>query len=503
MTQTTLAESFTSSDKLNNKDYTSAFIVITILFFMWGFITCMNDILIPFLKKVFELTRATSMLVQFAFFTAYFVGSVIYFIISTRSGDPITRIGYKNGIMLGLSISALGCFMFYPSAEIKSYALFLTSLFILGLGFTLIQIAANPYVAILGKPETASSRLNLSQGFNSIGTTIAPIIGGYLVFHYFAKFGDPLYNKVGEIITTDTGITMSAFGVQVPYLIFGSVFLLLALMIKLSNLPRFTSNEKIEKGAGALRYRHLVLGMIAIFVYVGGEVSIGSLLINYMHEMVGLPEMEAKYFLAFYWGGLMIGRFLGAISLSGMENQLKKLISLILTAIVTFFLIYFVVYIESGGFEFKRITPFLIFIIVNFILFLIGKSIPARTLWIFAVSIIILLIITLFTNGMAAIWTVIGIGLFNSIMWSNIFTLAIKDLGKHTSQGSSLLVMMILGGAIVPIIQGAVADVLNGYHYSFFIPMICYIYLAYYGLKGHEVRKFGTNKNDINYIIGI
>ncbi len=476
----------------NKKDYTSAFVVITTLFFMWGFITCMNDILIPFLKKVFELTRATSMLVQFAFFTAYFIGSVVYFTISARSVDPITRIGYKNGIILGLSISALACFMFYPSAELKSYGLFLTSLFILGLGFTLIQIAANPYVAILGKPETASSRLNLSQGFNSIGTTIAPIIGGYMVFHYFARLGSPLYSKIGEIITTDSGIPMSAIGVQVPYLIFGGVFILLALMIKLSKLPKFSTDEKIEKGAGALKYRHLVLGMIAIFLYVGGEVSIGSLLINYIHEMVGLPEMEAKNFLAFYWGGLMIGRFLGAISLSGIESKSKKLISMIISAIATFFLIYFVVYIESGGIEIRRISPFLLFVFINFILFQIGKSVPSRTLWIFALAIITLLTVTLFTNGMVAIWTVIGIGLFNSIMWSNIFTLAIKDLGKHTSQGSSLLVMMILGGAIIPIIQGAVADSLNGYHFSFFIPIFCYIYLAYYGWKGHEVKMFGA-----------
>ena len=492
MAQIIVSDSSASYNETNKKNYTSAFVVITVLFFMWGFITCMNDILIPFFKKVFELNRGPSMLVQFAFFIAYFVGSVVYFFVSARSGDPITRIGYKNGIILGLTISALGCFMFYPSAEVNSYGLFLTSLFILGLGFTLIQIAANPYVAILGKPETASSRLNLSQGFNSIGYTIAPIIGGYLIFHYFAKLGDPLYNKVGEIITTDTGIPMSAVGVQIPYLIFGGLFLLLALLIKLANLPKFTSADIIEKGAGALRYRHLVLGMIAIFMYVGSEVSIGSLLINYIYEMVGLPEMEAKSFLSFYWGGLMIGRFMGAISLGGITNKVKKLLSMILATVATFFLIYFVVNFESGGFDFKRIAPYLIFIGANFILFQVGKSLPARTLWIFAFSIIIMLFITLLTSGMIAIWTVIGVGLFNSIMWSNIFTLAIKDLGKHTSQGSSLLVMMILGGAIIPVIQGVVADALNGYHYSFFVPMICYVYLAYYGLKGHEVRKYNS-----------
>ncbi|MBN2521528.1 MAG: sugar MFS transporter, partial [Bacteroidales bacterium] len=467
--------------KASSKNYKSAFMVITLLFFMWGFITCMNDILIPFLKKVFELSRAGSMLVQLTFFTSYFVGSIIYFIISARSGDPITRIGYKNGIILGLSISAFGCLLFYPAAQVKMYGLFLTALFILGLGFTLIQIAANPYVAILGKPENASSRLNLSQGFNSFGTTIAPIIGGYFVFHYFARWGNPLYNKLGEIITTDTGLPMSVAGVQIPYLIFSGVFILLAFIIKIANLPKFISGEHIEKGAGALKYRHLILGMIAIFMYVGGEVSIGSLLINYIHEMTGLPEMEAKTYLAFYWGGLMIGRFMGAISLNETENSLKKIFAMLFVAVASFFLIYFVVYIESGGFEFSKISPFLIFVVANFILFQIGKSVPSRTLWIFSIAIIVLLVFTIVTNGMLAVWSVIGIGLFNSIMWSNIFTLAISNLGRHTSQGSSLLVMMILGGALIPFIQGLIADSLNGYHYSFFVPVICYIYIAYYG----------------------
>ncbi|MFC2124318.1 MFS transporter, partial [Bacteroidota bacterium] len=322
------------------------------------------------------------------------------------------------------------------------------------------------------------------------GTTIAPIIGGYLVFHYFAKWGNPLLDSTGNQILTDAGAPISATGVQLPYIIFAGVFLLLAIMIWLSKLPKIEATEEIEKGAGALKYPHLVFGIVAIFMYVGGEVSIGSVLINYMNEMVGFPEMEAKNFLAFYWGGAMIGRFLGAISLSSMEDERKKFLGMVGVAILTFFVIYYAVYLESGDdFPISRALPFLGFIVVNLIAFRFGKSLPARTLLVFSLIVIVLLIATLLTNGIVAVWTVVAIGLFNSIMWSNIFTLAIKDLGKYTSQGSSLLVMAILGGALIPMIQGAVADSLDGYHYSFFVPIFCYIYLAYYGWKGHVVKK--------------
>jgi MFS transporter, FHS family, L-fucose permease len=471
------------------QNYTSALIVLTSLFFMWGFITCMNDILIPFFRKMFDLDRFQSMMVQFSFFTAYFVGSFVYFIVSARRGDPISRIGYKNGIIWGLAISAFACLMFYPAAELQVFGLFLAALFILAIGFTLLQIAANPYVALLGPPETASSRLNLSQAFNSLGTTIAPVIGGYLVFHYFAKMGTPLINAEGIPVITDKGEPLSALGVQLPYLIFAAIFIALAVLIRFTNLPKFTSSSNNEKGAGALKHSHLVLGGIAIFMYVGAEVSIGSSFINYAYEILAYPEMEAKNFLAFYWGGAMIGRFLGAISLSEIQ-KIKKYLLMLATSVLTFFLIYGIIYVESGySFEFKRITPFLIFLALNYIGFIIGRSLPGRTLAIFAFIVIGLLTTTLVTNGAVALWTIIGIGLFNSIMWSNIFTLAIKDLGKDTAQGSSILVMMILGGAIIPVLQGAVADSLNGYHLSFFIPIFCYIYLMYYGWKGYIPKK--------------
>jgi FHS family L-fucose permease-like MFS transporter len=481
-----------TAGKNRDRIYRTAFIVITSLFFMWGFITVLNDILIPFLKKMFELTRYQSMFVQFTFFGAYFIGSVVYFIISVVWGDPMSKIGYKNGIIAGLLISAAACAGFYPAADLKVYGFFLGLLFILGLGFTLLQIAANPYVALLGKPETASSRLNLSQAWNSLGTTIAPIVGGYLVFHFFAKIGTPLLDASGQQILTDKGLPMTAMGVQLPYLVFAAIFILLAVLVKFTHLPQFISTEKIEKGIGALRYPHLLFGMIAIFVYVGAEVSIGSLFINFAREVAGLAEITAKSFLAYYWGGLMIGRFLGAISLGDNRSVRSMYVKMAVSALAIYALISGVVLFESlqsgETFSVASTLPYLGFMAIQFIGFIIGKSHAARTMFVFSLIIIGLLLVAAFTVGNAALWTVIAVGLFNSIMWSNVFTLAIKDLGQHTSQGSSLLVMMILGGALVPLLQGWFADQMGGYQASFFIPIICYVYLAFYGLKGHKVK---------------
>jgi len=480
-----------STSTETKKNYTGPMIVMMGLFFMWGVIAVMNDILIPYLKKIFELSRAESMLVQMSFFTAYFTGSLIYFIISSTKGDPIDKIGYKNGILIGLAVAAFGSILFYPAAEIGSLGFFLVALFILALGLALLQIASNPYVAILGPPKTASSRLNLAQGVNSLGTTLAPIVGGYLIFKFFAHWGEPLLNSLGEKILTDTGEPMTSAAVQFPYLMFAAIFILLGVLVRFSHLPKFTSDEVIPKGAGALKYRHLSLGMIAIFVYVGAEVAIGSLIINYLAELLGYPEIEAKSFLAFYWGGLMIGRFLGAFTLGESGAGKKALFIMTGISLASFIVIYGAVLVEQGfNFPVERVLPFLIFIVLNLVAFRIGRSNAARTLFVFSLVIIGLLAVTMLNNGHIAMWTVLSIGLFNSIMWSNIFTLAIKDLGEYTPQGSSLLIMSILGGAIIPFLQGALADVLGGYHYSFFIPLVCYIYLAYYGLKGYEVRKW-------------
>ncbi len=473
---------------MKKNEFTGPLIVVTGLFFMWGFITSMNDILIPYLKKVFELNYFEAMLVQFAFFGAYFIGSVVYFIISAGRGDPIMKIGYKNGIIAGLLLSAFGLLLFYPAASMKVYGIFLSALFILGLGFTLLQIAANPYVARLGRPETASSRLNLSQAFNSFGTTIAPVIGGYFVFHYFIKWGKPFLNAAGNPITLNSGEAVSAYGVQLPYLIFALVFVLMAVIIKVSHLPAINVEHELPKGMGALKYPHLVFGMIAIFMYVGAEVSIGSILINFMNDTFSIGEMQAKSYLAFYWGGAMIGRFLGAISMGEIKKTVKKYLLMLTVSIAVFFVIFGVVWIESDfTFQFVSILPFTGFMLLNLLAFRLGNSMPAKTLSVFALVNVVLLTIALTNAGHLVLWALLSIGLFNSIMWSNIFTLAIDKLGKYTSQGSSLLVMMILGGAIIPLVQGSVADAM-GVHYSFVVPLIPYLYIAFYGWKGYKIK---------------
>ncbi|WP_118193549.1 sugar MFS transporter [Albibacterium indicum] len=442
-------------------NYSFALSTLISLFFMWGFITCMNDILIPHLKELFQLTYLQSMLVQFAFFGAYFIGSLIYFLLSYFYGDPINKIGYKGGLLIGLLLSALGCFLFYPAEELLIYNMFLLALFTLGLGFTLLQISANPYVAILGPEESSSSRLNLAQAFNSLGTTIAPILGGFLIFEFFGKGGE-----------------MTAEATKIPYLIFAGIFILLALFIYFVKLPEFKNDDPSMRGLGALAFPQLKMGIFGIFFYVGAEVAIGSLIISFLSldEVMGFNESVAKNYLALYWGGAMIGRFLGAISLNNKLSSTKRATYMVLTAAAVVLLIFSIVDIPFANF-----SVFLIFVALNLVGFALGKAISSRTLAIFSIVNIALLLLTLVSSGVVAMWCLLAIGLFNSIMWSNIFTLAITGLGKHTSQGSSLLVMGILGGALLPLIQGGIADA-YGVRFSFILPMFCYAYIAFYGV---------------------
>lgn len=455
------------NEKTSRTKNTTAFISLTALFFMWGFMTVLNDILIPYMKDVFDLNHTKAMLIQFAFFGAYFIGSVIYFTWSVIYGDPINRIGYKKGIIIGLLLSGVGSLLFYPAAQFHIYGFFLSALFVLGLGFTLLQIAANPYVAILGPEKSASARLNLAQGFNSLGTTIGPVIGGYLIFKYF-----------GDASGSDA--------VKIPYLFFALIFLLMAGVIKATKLPRFTNPEETQTGFGALRFRQLVFGMIAIFMYVGGEVSIGSMMISYLglDEIGGLTEIEASKYVAIYWGGQMIGRFLGAVSLSNIKNKMLKYAAMVAIPIIAFIVVALATSLQTA-------LIYGVFLLLNLVAFFIGKSLANKTLYLFAMINIVLLIIALTNTGLVALWSIIAIGLFNSIMWSNIFTLAIAGLGKYTSQGSSLLVMMILGGALLPLLQGVVADGF-GVHLSFIIPVFSYLYIAFYGINGYKPSKISA-----------
>lgn len=451
----------------NKNNYTFPLIILTTLFFAWGFITALNDILIPYLRQVFDLTTFQSTLIQMAFFGAYFVGSVVYFLISSVYGDPIARIGYKNGIIAGLVVSAAGCLLFLPAISFHVYGFFLGALFTLGLGLTLLQITSNPYVALLGPEESAPARLNLSQGFNSFGTTISPVIGGFLIFEYFH--------------TESAG----AESVRLPYVFLALGFLLLAVMIKFVKLPRVTEEDLSgEKGVSIFSYPNLVFGIGAIFFYVGGEVAIGSLLVNFLGlpEIAGLEEVSASKLLALYWGGAMIGRFVGSISMNEELDKSKKIIYMLIAAVGGYALITYL-----SGLGLVGSLPFIGFLVLQMALFYLAKGKANRVLFIFSLTVIALLFIGVFTDGVVAMWSVVSIGLFNSIMWSNIFTLSIAGLGGNTSKGSSLLVMAILGGALVPPAQGLIADSF-GLHLSFLLPVICYAYLAFFGMKGYQPK---------------
>jgi FHS family L-fucose permease-like MFS transporter len=449
------------------KNYSIPLAFITILYFMWGFITCLNDILIPHFKKIFVLSFTESMLIQFAFFGAYTIGSIIYFVISSVSGDPINKIGYKNGIILGLFISAMGTFLFYPAAVLQSFGFFLAALFILALGFTVLQIAANPYVILLGKPETGSHRLSLAGAINSFATTIAPIIGGAL------------------ILTSAAAAVSDINSVKMPYLVLSGIFLLLIVVFKIVKLPTFTSEQLVEKGMGALKYPQLTLGILAIFFYVGAEVTVGSFMTSFvgLPEIKGIPAAAATVYVSLYWGSLMIGRFAGAVSVFNLSAGARKILTAVLP-VATFFFILMIFKVKAGDqpFQFSDFFIYIPFIVISIIAFFIGQEKPVRTLLLFSVICIVLLVISLFAKGDIAMWSVISLGLYNSIMWPAIFALAIAGLGKYTSQGSSLLIMAISGGALVPLLQGYIADHYS-VHYSFIVPIFCYIYLAFYAWK--------------------
>lgn len=394
----------------NGEGHGFALSALTTLFFMWGFITCLNDILIPHLKAVFDLNYMQSMLVQFCFFGAYFL-------VSLPAGNLVKKLGYQKGIVAGLIVAAIGCLLFYPAASSHSYPVFLGALFVLASGITILQVSANPYVTLLGPTETASSRLTLTQAFNSFGTTIAPYFGALLI--------------LGEATHE---VAASAESVQIPYLGLTAALLILAAIFAYLKLPHIASAETKEDevvDGSAWEYRHLVLGAIGIFVYVGAEVSIGSFLVNFFGEshIAGLEELEAAKYLTYYWGGAMVGRFIGAAAMQKVQA---------------------------------------------------GKALAFN-----AAVACLLLVLTVVSSGQLAMWSILLVGLCNSIMFPTIFSLALNGLGKHTSQGSGILCLAIVGGAIVPVAQGALADAI-GVQLSFVLPIICYGFIAYYGLKGSQ-----------------
>jgi MFS transporter, FHS family, L-fucose permease len=464
----------------NGQTYRGPFAAMTLLFFLWGFMTVFNDILIPRFKAAFELSYFQAMLVQFAFFGAYFIGSLLYFLISATAGDPVARIGYKNGVILGLLVSAGGSAIFWPAADTHSYSLFLLGLFVIGIGFAMLQITANPYVTILGPERTASSRLNLAQAFNSLGTTIGPLIGGYLILQYFARTG-----------------AHGAESAKIPYAIFCVIFLVVAGVFRFTNLPH-VGEGKVKHGFGALKHPHVYLGVFAIFMYVGGEVAAGSSIINFLGQknIAGLSALDASKYVSLFWGGMLIGRFMGAVELSEMQHGRKRFLLAAIPALA--FLILGLVS------SWNIATHYLPLLVLCWLAFQFGKAKPDQTLVIFSATIVLLLATAILTGGRLAMWSVVGVGLFTSIGWPNIFSLALDGMGTLKSQVSSLLVMAILGGAILPPVQGKIADVIDaqiqaggagwlgdrsGIQIGFLVSLIAYAYVGFYGWKGHGIGR--------------
>ena len=403
---------------------TGPLVIITILFFMWGLLTSLNDVLIPHLKAVYTLTYVQAMSVQFCFFGAYAI-------VSLPAGMLIKKIGYQKGAVTGLMVAALGCALFYPASR-GGFALFLLAFFVLAAGITVLQVAANPYVTALGDPRTASSRLTLTQAFNSLGTTVAPALGGMLILSgVVISAGDLAKLPLAEQAAYHA---KEATAVQGPYLALAAALLALAVLFALARLPKIGQADDEAGVAGesgtqtVLSHSNLLLGAIGIFLYVGGEVSIGSFLINYMGEpqIAALATADAAQYVSYYWGGAMVGRFIGFAVM-------------------------------------RYVSP--------------GKALACNA----AVS-IVLILYAAFGGGHAAMWAILAVGLFNSIMFPTIFSMALHQLGRFTGQASGILCMAIVGGALVPFAQGLVADS-AGVQVSFLVPAACYTFILFFGLK--------------------
>ena len=400
--------------------YTAALSMVTVLFFFWGFVTSLNDILIPHLKNIFDLNYTKIMLIQFAFFTGYFLFSL-------PAAKIVDSLGYKKTMVIGLITMAAGAFGFLPAAMIPSYPLFLAALMIVAGGMTALQVSANAYVVVLGNPETASSRLNLSQAFNSFGTFIGPALGGFFILSAAPKSADALRAMSTQALHAYRVQEVSS--VKMPYIVIGLSLLLFAILIGIFKLPAMAQAERHHASGSIWKYPHLILGAVGIFVYVGAEVSIGSFLINYFAEpsIGNLTQQAAARYVSLYWGCAMVGRFIGSAILQK---------------------------VKAGT--------------------LLGT---------FAVGAMVLVATSMIAAGHVAMWSIIFVGFFNSIMFPTIFALGLAKLGPLTGDGAGLLIAAIVGGAIIPVAQGWFADHI-GIHHAFILPVLCYAYIVYYGLRG-------------------
>lgn len=394
----------------DNRNYTPALIALAVLYFMMGLITVLNDTLVPFFKEGFVLTYSQSSLVQFYFFLTYAIMSI-------PAGKVVEKIGYKHAMVCGFVISSVGALMFLPASWFHEYSLFLAALFIVAIGIVLLQVAANPYVTVLGSPETAASRLTLIQGIGSMGTTIGPIVGAQFIL-----------SRLHESNTSSDAVVK-------PYLFIGLTLLLVGFVISRLHLPNLatasTDGAEVRDEGSIFRFRNLNLGIVGLFAYVGAEVAIGTFLTNYISDSLAIKESAANMYLSLYWGGMLVGRFIGAVIL-------------------------------------KYINPPMVLTILSFL----------------AAA---LVVISITSTGLTAVWCMVAIGLCNSVMFAIIFSLSVKGLGKYTTRASGLLSSAIVGGAIMSYAQGMLKDNYS-WQVAFIIPLVCYLYLIFYGMSGHKSR---------------
>jgi len=468
---------------MNQKTNWSQFGTLISIFFFWGFVAASNDILIPVFKKAFTLTQLQSQLVAVAFYVAYTVGSIIYVGVSSLiGGDLLNKIGYKNGIAVGLGISALGTLLFIPAANNGSFDLMIIALFIVALGFSLQQIAANPLAVVIGDPKTGAQRLNMAGGVNNFGTTIGPLLVSFAIF--------------GSVSSGSTVANISS--VKIPYLILGAAFVLVAIFFKFSSIPNkidldHVAEEEAENSSkvlhknSAMQYPQLVLGMIGIFVYVGVEVATASNLPEYMRIHIGIPTEKIAPYISLYWASLMIGRWTGAVGAFGVSKSKAKILNFVMPYLA------FAVFLIVNAIAQHDISQFYIYglvIIAMIIGDIMSKGSPVRMLLIFSSMGIAALVIGMLTSGMVSVFAFISVGLFCSTLWPCIFTLAVAGLGKHTNQGSSLLIMMIMGGGVIAALQGWVADEkILGIQFSYIVDVLCFAYLAFYAIRVKSILK--------------
>jgi FHS family L-fucose permease-like MFS transporter len=534
----------------NSKNYRSALYTLITVFFFWGFLAASNGIFIPFCKAHFHLTQFESQLIDFTFYGGYFIGSlVLYFASQASKVDILNKLGYKNGIVIGLVISAVGALGMVPAVNSGSFGFILTSFFVIAIGFSLQQTAANPFVVALGPPETGSSRLNFAGSINNIGALLGPIVVSVVLF--------------GTASAASKNAVVEISSINNLYFILAGLFIAVALFFWFSNLPKVTSDEKMEsstkantplfvifiaflmilaadplsnathipsqyfvyaslviilgtlistifaaksnkEGWGAMQYPQLILGMIAIFTYVGTEVTIqsnmGSLLKT--PEFGSFKESQIAPYISLYWGSLMIGRFAGSIGAFNLSKTTKY----ILYVVVPFIAFGVVLLVNSlTGVNVSNLFVYAVCVLILVIAFFIGQQKPTRTLTVLGLLGVIFMLTGLFTTGMVATFAFISGGLCCSIMWPSIFALAITGLGKYTSQGSAFLIMMILGGSIIPPLQGKIADGSNniikgmsGMHFSYIVPVIGFAYLAYFAWKvSRELRSQGIDLDHV------